>query len=77
MNLLAAEQRGISGTKLLFAASSGELTQAPQPPSPSPEGEGVQGMRLIKEKGYLLRFYCFGGKILPLVCLFHGFRTLL
>jgi hypothetical protein len=31
----------------------------------------------IKEKGYFLKIYCFGGKILPLVCLFHGFRTLL
>ena len=29
-------------------ANDGELTQAPQPLSPSPEGEGVQGMRQIK-----------------------------
>jgi hypothetical protein len=35
MNLLAAEQRGINGTKLLSAASSGELTQM-TPPLPLP-----------------------------------------
>jgi hypothetical protein len=32
----------------LLAASSEELTQAPQPPSPSPEGEGGQWMRKLK-----------------------------
>jgi hypothetical protein len=30
---------------ILFVANDGRLAQAPQPPSPSPEGEGVQGMR--------------------------------
>jgi hypothetical protein len=32
----------------LPAMSSGELTQAPQPPSPSPEGEGEQWMKKVK-----------------------------
>jgi hypothetical protein len=33
-------------------ASDGELIIAPQPPSPSPEGEGVQGMRLLNLNSY-------------------------
>ena len=33
----------------LLAASDGELNQAPQSPSPSPEGEGVQGLRQINQ----------------------------
>ena len=33
---------------LLSMKKEVELTHAPQPPSPSPEGEGVQGMRQLK-----------------------------
>jgi hypothetical protein len=52
MKLLAASSEvSIRENLFLFVASDGELTQAPQPPSPSPEGEGVQEMRKLKPVG--------------------------
>jgi len=60
MNLLAAEQRGICRKNdANIVASDGESPHAHQPPSPSPGGEGVQGMRLIEKSqdftGYFIK----------------------
>ena len=49
MNLPAASG-GILTQAPQPAASGGVLTQAPQPPSPSPEGEGVEGLKYKRQR---------------------------
>jgi hypothetical protein len=57
MQYLQPPQRQVNG-------KYGELPQAPQPPSPSPEDEGEQVMRKLKSLEPQFLSYLFGYRIL-------------